>query len=467
MTFEQFYRIVLSRRKLALSLFLGILALAIVLSLLLPKSYEAKASIMVDLKPDPISGLAQMATMQPSSYLSTQVNIIKSDAVARRVVDMLRLGEAESMRAKWARETQERGSYQDWLGKVLLKGLSVSAVRESSIIQIEYEAVDPAFAAALANAFAKAYIDTLVQLRTDPAKRYTDYFEERARLAREKLERAQERLAQVQRERGILMTDERMDTEIARLNELGSQLVSIRAMLSDSANRRIVAKRQADESQEVLASPVVVSMKTELARLNALLKDQLSQKGDSHPQVVQTRASIAELERRMSSEMARVTGSVGNSESIMRAREAAARKAYDEQRERIMKMKNERSDVSVLEKEVESAQRVYEAIQLRLSQSNLESNSSQATAHVLSPAVEPPRHSSPSLLLNLAIAIFGGSVLTLFVTLAAELLDRRVRTAVDLVQALELPVIGAMPSPLPPKRFWLRRKTPQRLVSPA
>ncbi|MDE2432927.1 MAG: chain length determinant protein EpsF, partial [Burkholderiales bacterium] len=164
MSFEQLYRILRARRRLALSLYAAIIAVAVIVTLLLPKMYTAKTQVMVDLKPDPISGLTQLATMQPSGYLSTQVNLVKSDAVARRVAKDLHLADNPQMRAKWAKETHERGNFEDWMGKTLLKGLTVSVVRDSSIIEIEYESISPSFAAALANAFANAYIATVVDM---------------------------------------------------------------------------------------------------------------------------------------------------------------------------------------------------------------------------------------------------------------------------------------------------------------
>jgi chain length determinant protein EpsF len=452
MTFEQFYRILRARRKLALSLFFGILVFAIAFSLLWPKQYTAQTSVMVDLKADPVSGMTQAAAIQPAaSYLATQVSIIKSDAVARRVVNMLRLGENPEMRAKWSKDTDERGSFEDWLGKVLAKGLKVTPGRDSSIIEIEYESVEPGFAAVLANAFAKAYMDTIVQMRTEPAKGYTQYFEERAQIARDRLEQAQNKLAAAQKERGIVMTDERLDTEIVRLNEMGQQLVLLRSLKAESAGRRQAAASGAEQTPEVLANPVVATLKTELTRLTAKLSEYSSQYGDNHPNVVQIKASIDEVQRRINAETRRISGSLGAVDGINRARETASEQAYEEQRQKLLKLKEQRSELALIEREVDSAQRIYDAIQLRQSQSSLESNSSQSSVYQLGPAVSPPKHSFPNFFINVFLAITLGGIVTLLVTLAAELLDRRVRTAVDLIQALEIPVIGVLPSPNPPK----------------
>lgn len=457
MSFEQLYRILRARRRLAIALYLSIITAAVALTLLLPKSYEAKTQVMVDLKPDPVSGLAQLATMQPSSYLATQVNLAKSDVVARRVVSDLNLLNNQEMRAKWIKETQERGNFQDWMGKFLLKGLTVSLVRESSIIEIEYESVSPSFAAALANAFASAYINTVVDMRTSPAKRYTDYFDERAQLAQKRVEETQAKLVAAQREKGIIASEERLDIETQRLAELGSQLNTIRALRDEASSRSTAANANPEKVQNVLANPLVAGMTAELTREEAKLQQLLERYGDKHPSVLEQRSVITSIKERVKSESGRVISGVSVDSKIAGSRVAQAQAAYDSQRQQVMKLKSARSELTVLEREVESAQRIYEAIQLKQSQSSLESNANQSAMTVLAPAVEPPNHASPKMLINLLLAICLGGVFTLLITLAAELLDRRVRTATDLIQVLELPVIGVIPSPQA-KKFKLQQR---------
>jgi succinoglycan biosynthesis transport protein ExoP len=463
MTFEQLYRILKARRILAATVFLTFITVAVLLSILLPKSYKATATVMVDLKPDPVSGLSQLATMQPATYLATQVDIIKSDHVAQRVVKLLGLSESAETRKQWQDETSGRGNFDHWLGEVLQKGLEVEPSRDSNIIEIHYNSRDPKFAAALADAFSRAYIESLVQMKVDPARRYSDFFEERARLAREKLEKAQTRLAEAQRQSGILVTDERLDAETTRLNEMGAQLVGIRGLLAESKSRSSVGASRVENLQDVLNNPVVAALKADLARNQAKLEEVSAQFGDNHPTVIQYKASIAELKHRVQLETQRIGSGVGTSNSINLARDQAATQAYDEQRAKLLKMKEQRTQLALMEKEVESAQRVYEAIQLRQNQSSLESNANQSSVYQLSAATEPIKPSSPKLLLNLFIAFFGGGIATLLITLVAELMDRRVRAVIDVVQTLELPVIGTMPGPVSKQKHSLIK---QNILTP-
>jgi len=294
-------------------------------------------------------------------------------------------------------------------------------------------------------------------LRTDPARQYAGFFEERAAAARKKLEEAQQSLAEAQKAQGVLLTDERMDLETVRLNELGTQLSGIRVMRVEASSRREVAESGPERTAEVATNGVVMQHKADLARLQANLAELQTNLGDNHPQVIQMKASIEQHRARLREEIGKVASVVKGNDTVLREREAAARTAYDEQRAKLLEMKEKRNQLVLLEQEVVNAQRIYENISLRQSQSSLEGSANQSNSYLLSPAVEPPEHSFPKMGLNIVLALSLGTILTLFLTLAAELLDRRVRTATDIVHSLDLPVIGVLAQPGPRKLSLPRR----------
>lgn len=447
MTFDQFFRILRARWLLALSVVAGLVALTVVITLLIPKSYRATATVMVDMKPDPVTGMAGMVSAQLAGLVATQIDLIKSPSVAARVVRMLRIDESAEMRAEWQKATNGRGDYIAWVGDRIAQNLEAKPSRESNIIEIQYSAVDPKFAAALANAFAKAYMDTSVQIRVDPARQYYSFFEERARLAREKLETAQIRLADAQREKGIVVTDERLDAENARLNELSSQLASLRAMGADSSSRSAAAQRNPDQVADVINNPLIASLKGDMARTEAKLEELTARFGDAHPNVIESRATLESLRNRLATETNRLSRSLSINSSISNSREAEVRAAYEEQRAKMLKLKDARTELSVLEREVESAQRIFEAIQLRLSQMGLESNNTQNNIVLVAQATEPARHYFPRLTIALLLAMSVGSLIAVLTTLAVELFDRRIRGPQDLLQGTGLPIVGVMPGP--------------------
>jgi uncharacterized protein involved in exopolysaccharide biosynthesis len=109
-----------------------------------------------------------------------------------------------------------------------------------------------------------------------------------------------------------------------------------------------------------------------------------------------------------------------------------------------MALKKGHGEASLLQQEVANAQRAYDAVSQRASQSNLESQTQQTNASVLSPAVEPLKPSSPKILLNIALAIFLGGLLGIGAALLMELTDRRIRSRDDVKQALGLPILAEL-----------------------
>ncbi|MCP5271709.1 MAG: chain length determinant protein EpsF [Burkholderiaceae bacterium] len=467
MTFGQFLSILRARWWVVL-LVLGLtVATTVVVSLLLPKQYTATASVVVDFKPDPISA-AVFGGMPSPAVMATQVDILTSERVALRVVQANRLSENPQIRQQWQDETGGEGTVEQWLITLFQKSLDVQPSRESSVIRVGYQAPDPRFAAGMANAFVQAYVDTALALRVNPARQYSGFFDQQVKDSREALEKAQSRLSEFQRANGIIATDERLDVENARLNELSSQLVALQAVAAESRSRQAQANSAAgDRIQEVLVNPVINQLKADITRAEVQIKQLTARLGDAHPQVVEARGSLAELRSRLDAETRRVTGGVTVTSTINNQREAQVRAALEAQRAQVLRMKTVRDEGLVLQREVENAQRTYDAVQARLAQSSLESQTTQSNVNVLTQAVPPLEPSSPNIPLNVALSVFLGGLLAVGTALLLELMDRRVRSVDDVIAALDLPVIGVLPKP-GAKRWSAGKALPmqQRLMPP-
>lgn len=441
MSFSDFLRVLRARWMLATAIFVALTAIALVGSLVWPKKYTAKAVLMIDLKVDPVAGTSATGVMPSAAFLATQVDIIESNHVAQKVIKNLKLDDSPMMKTEWEKEGK-KGDYMAWLSRRVLDNLKVEAARESNIVEISYEAVDPKFSEVLANNFAKAYIDSTVQFKTTPAKQYSDFFEERANLARQRLEAAQERLAQAQQSKGILVTDEKLDAETTTFNDLSSQLTALRAALADSTSRRTQAMQNGEVSPDAMANSLLLNLRSELSRQESKLDESLERYGESHPLIVELKANIASTKDKIRKETVRVSSSLGASSQINRAKEAAILAAFNEQREKLLKLKQGRNELLVIEREVSAAQRVFDAIQARQSQMNLEGSNSQNNVVVLNTASEPIAPSSPRVGINTLIGAVLGAVIAAFVTMMVEFADRKVRSTTDLVTLLKVPVIG-------------------------
>jgi polysaccharide biosynthesis transport protein len=461
MSIGQFISILLARWKIALSILLVTVSIALLVTLLLPKTYTGSSSVMVQLAtPDPIAGVTFAITLAPQ-VMATQVDIINSDRVAQRVVRDLKLNENPDVRAAWQDATQGRGSFEAWYGGVLKLNLEVLTT-QSNVITLNYKAKDAKAAATMANAYVQAYLDTALEMRVDPARRSSGFFEARAKELRESVDTAQAKLSTYQRENGIIATDERLDIETARLNELSSQLVAVQVLAVETSSRQGQVAGSSDRIQDVLTNALLTQIKADMSRQEARLAELTSRLGEANPQVREARASLAGTRSRLDSETSRVVGGVGVSNKINASREAEIRAALDAQRNRVLKLREQRDGMGSLVRDVENAQKSYDAVLARLNTTTVESLATLTNLSVLTTATESADPSFPKIGLNMALATFSGLLLAIGVALILELTNRRVRTVDDVMHVLELPVLGILPRPDKRRMFSKVLATPMQ-----
>lgn len=417
----------------------------IVVTLLLPKRYTSTASVVVELRNvDPLSGMPVM-TPAIASYMATQVDVLQSGRTARRVIETIGLANNPQVRQQWLEDTRGQGDYEGWIVQLLKKSLDVKPSRESNTIAVSFSSSDPRFSAAMANAFVQAYIDTSIALKTAPAREYNEFFDERSRKARDALEAAQTKLSAYQREKGILATDERLDIETARLQELSSQVVMLQALAAESSGRASQATSNGDRLQEVVTNPLLAQLNMDLSRQQARLEELTIRLGDQNPQVVEVKAQLAELRNRIRAESGRVAASVTVNNSVTQSRLAQVQAALAEQRTRVLKLRQQRDEASVLERDVESARTAYQSLLQRLNQTSVEAQTTQGNSSFLERAYEPSEPASPKMIINLIVASTLGLMLGGALALVRELRDRRLRSLDDISGSLDLPLLGVLP----------------------
>lgn len=461
MTLQQFLLILRARYKVALLTLLVTVATTLIISLLLPKQYTASASVVLDVKsPDPVSGLMLQGLMTPS-YMATQLDIINSDRTAKAVVKALRMDESPIMRERWEAATQGKGQMIDWIANSLQKTLDAKPSRESNVINISFTLTDPDFSAAVANAFAQAYINVNLDLRLAPARQYATFFDEQTKTARGKLEKAQQALSDYQQKNGITSADDRLDYETAKLNETSSQLTGIQGQTTDSQSKRQNAK--ADTVAEVMQSPLINGLKSDIARLDAKLTESNVNLGKNHPQTQRTEAELSTLRAQLDAETRKITSSIETTYQVSKQREQQLQGALGAQKTRVLVLNKQRDELNVLRRDIESAQRTFESMSMRASQSNIESQTNQTNIAILNPASAPTESSKPRVVLNVLLAVFLGTLLGVGLALTLELLNRRVRSAQDMADALCLPVLGSISS----ARGMLKHVTQRTLTQTA
>ncbi len=443
MSIKQILRVVWARKWLVLALLVLIAAAGTATTLLLPKQYTAESAMIVEMRIDPVLGAIAPALAAPG-YMATQIDILKSERVAARVVKMLGVERSPSAVAQWRDQTNAKIPLERYFANLLQRGLNVEPSRGSNVINVSFAAQDPIFAQAAANAFVQAYMDVSVELRVAPARQSAAFLDDQTKTLRTNLETAQARLSKFQQERGIVVSDERFDQENARYQALTAQLSAAQAERVDATARS--THSGAETSPDILTSPAVQVLKGQLATAETRMTELSAIVGTNHPSRIQLQAQIGELKQQIASESRRVSGGTSTLTRSVDQKVAALQSMVDEQKKRLQTLRADRDLEAVIKRDVDTAQRAYEAVSSRVGQFTLESQNNQANTRLLSPAVEPLEPSRPRVAIGIAGSVLGGLLLGVLAALGWELIDRRVRDPEDLMVMAGVPVLGVLRS---------------------
>lgn len=464
MNIHQLLLILRARARVVIVTLLAVVLTTLAINLWLPKQYTASSAVVIDVKsPDPIAGMVLPGMIAPS-YMATQVDIINSDRIAQRVVKLLRMEESQAIRDQWQEATGGQGELTVWLAKLLQRDLDVKPSSQSNLININYSGVDPAFSAAVANAFVQAYIDVSLELKVEPARQSTVWFEGQIKLLRDKLEAAQAALSSYQQRTGIVTTEANVDYETAKLNDLSTQLTVVQAQTTDSHSKTQSAR--SNTLLDVMQNSLILGLKSDIARLEAKLQQSNVNLGPNHPQTLRSESELASLRAKLDSETRQILNSIETTYQVGRQKEGELQAAMARQKARVLDLNRQRDELSVLKRDVEAAQRAYDIVGQRAAVTRLESLSLQTNTVRLSPASEPVQYAKPRIMLNLLVSVILGTVLGVGLALMRELRDRRVRSSDELATACGLPVLARISSARPPagRRFLLPRRNEPKLA---
>ena len=451
MRFEELWTVLRARWRGVATIWGIVLAAALGVILALPPRYEATATVLVDMNgTDPLAG---QAVFRPagslSTHMATQVDIVKSEEVAIGALRIVGLDRDPALQQRWRDRTRGKGSYESWLASRVLRGLDVRPSRDSNVMTIGYTSPEAQLSAALANAFVRSYIEATLRMRVEPAKEFNAFFAERAKALRQALDEAKARLSAYEKANGVLVGED--DVETGRLEELSSQLVALQDALAEAANARKQAGASPRDMREVRNDPEVAALIAESVRLEGRLAELRSEFGDEHYAVVQARRSLVDVQARLDAAMRRAAGSFDTPVKVNQARLAQAQGAVERQRALVLKRKAQRDAAAALQRDVENAQRAYDAVLGRASQTALESaNRIQTTVSVLKSAT-PPLWSPAFIAINSAAAALLGLLLGVGWALFAESRDRRVRLIADITERLQQPLLLVLPNGAPPR----------------
>jgi len=449
MDLSQYILALKARRKSFIAVFALTVFVAIVVALLIPKRYDAVATVLIDARDEQTLAPVPLSPRERAGYIFTQMELITSGKVATRVVRDLKLTQQPGMREDWEKDTGGVGSFEEWIANNMLEKLKVDS-GASNILVVKYSDRDPKRAAAIANGFAKAYIDYALELRTEPSRAAGIWFDEQLKTLRADVKNSQAKLAAYQKEKGMVTADDRMDVEYTRLAEINGELGRAKAATLDAQTRYKQAQDLLKDGlsleafPEVLSNAYIITIKGALQAAESRLKEQSEVYGPKHPTYQRTESEVATLRDRLQAEAKKVVAGLGNGVSQSQKRVEELQAAAGAQQDRILKLREGRVDLAVLTRDMENAQRAYDTALARAIAVKMDSKVRQTNLAMVTPAVEPLRPAVPKVGLISMLSVLVGLLLAAGMVYVLEMMDRRVRSRSDLEARLAVPSLGML-----------------------
>ncbi|MEO7199520.1 MAG: hypothetical protein ABIY56_04815 [Dokdonella sp.] len=436
MSLPQWISILWAYRKQSLIIASSIIAVAAIACALWPRTYSATATLIVDYDVNDPSAGKDFPVMLLGSYIATQIELAQTPEVLLPVIARLRLVEKKDYAAGYS---GDGGTLPQWVETKLRKNLLVEQGHlGSNTIHITYSADDPAEAALVANNVAEIYSQQQRQRLTGPAAERAKRYKEQLDELKAKVIGAQDEVTRFHNSTGVSGSDARIDIALAMLNSLEQKLL-------DAQNAQRVAEMRVASDQnvgsQVLSSPLIQSLKTQLALQTSNLAQLRATLGQRHPQVMELQAQINATRASMKSEVGTYTSNAAAEVASARRLEKGLQTAVQEQRDRVSTVRQVLDEGSKYQLELDSAQSVYKRALDGFDQVMFASSGGYTNIGIESRATPPLKPSKPKVGMVMLLAAAAGLMLGLAGPMCYELMNRRVRCRDDLERDHGIPVL--------------------------
>lgn len=473
------------RSKLIAAITVGVCLLTFVVLLLLTPRYTATAQVLLDPRREKIFGQNAIIPelSMDSGNVDSQIAIIKSTELLRRVVDKLHLtydpefgphkpsflgGLLSSISALWKSPQPpaapgEASISPEVLASVSLlrAALDVQRVQRTYVISISVTSISPPKAAKLTNAIADAYVVDQLDARYDAAKRASAWLAERMQSMRDQVRQSEEAVANFRRQNNLVgssgetlitLTDQ-------QLSELNAKLAAARA---DVAERRVRYEQaqhlvssggNLDAIPDVVKSAVVIDLRKQEADVARREADLVARYSSNHPTVINVRAEHRDIQRSIQNEVTRIIANLKNEYEVAKARDESLQRSLDLASGAAGATGSVRVQLRELERTNQANKTLFEDFLSRAKITQEQASFEEREARVISPATKPGAPSFPKIPLIMALAAIAGIALGTASGVALDMLNSGFSSPRQAEEKLGIPVLATVPLLRDPERL--------------
>lgn len=445
--------------------------LAIIATLLQTPRYTARATLQINdvssrvFKDDTGEQTAEMPGWDVDRNLKTQVDILKSRALAQRVVQKLKLGSDLQFFQSQGVTPPERDrpiAAVDALAIDLLQqNLAVDLPRDSRIVTVSWESADARMSALIASTYAAEFIQANLQRKFESSAYARNFIAEQLGETKKRLEDSERALNTYARANGLIRFRE-TTTGTGGQNAGGTgsvttnSLVQINQAANEATARRIAAEarmraftgRSLMSMPEVINNTTVATLVQQRASAQAELQQERARHLEGYPTVVAKSAQVAALDRQIAEAAAGVKQSIVADYQAAKASEDDLTGQVNRLKANTLTEQDQTVQYSLLSREADTNRQLYDGLLQRYKELNASAGISLSNIAVIDTADVPRAPSSPNLLKNLLVALILGLALAGITVFLKDQFDDAIRVPEDIESKLGLPLLGIVPRAL-------------------
>ena len=439
--------------------------------------YRSHATVLVEIDPPPLIPVGKgdiFSGPYYEEYFQTQVQVLKSNAVAKRVVaelDLTKHPEFDPRQSKpsavkqWMTEHFPDVASLIWkpvgaLDEESLEArvldrfgdrLRVDPVRKSQLIYVVFQSGDPQFAAKVANATAHAYIQADAEARSTTRDNTGQVLGKRLADLEANLEKSELALQAYRDKEGILAGKGTVLGGTGRqLDELTQQLVAaqIRRSEAEQAYRQVKAGQVTGYESlpaGVKSPSAVQAAKAIEAKAEKRFAEVSQHHGPGHPTFLAASSDLTAARANARTQIRELVSSIANEYQKARATENSIEAALSQAKGTIQTLNRKEIALNVLEEEAATNRRLYQTFLSRVRETSATKDAAAINARVVDPALPALHPFRPDKARAVGIATFFGLLLGAFGAVLLKRLNNTIETSEDVEQRLRQPFLAALP----------------------
>jgi len=466
-------------RRMAMMVGAAAAALVLVVTLMLTPLYQSTASIMLDTRREQVVDMQAVLSNLPSDtfVVDSEVQVLQSPALARRVVQKLHLDQDPEFNATLRPQSiiampinAAKAAFHAlciWVGLVPATDVNGPARREEAVVEafeknltitrqgltyvinIAFNSQDAAKAVRIANAVAESYLEQQKSTKAQATRQANALIQKHVSELQQQVFHAEQAVADYKGKNGLLNAVGAPLTE-QEISALNTQMANAQAAEAEQAGKLAAARRQlgqggSDAVGQAAGSDTIRQLRQQQAELITQEADLSKRYGAKHPALMKVHAQRAALDAAIAAEVHRVI-SGQQAEAAAASSRAASLRASISQDRKVLALNNSAGvKLAELERDANAVRGVYESFLNRLKQTAAQEDLQDADAQIVSRASIPLKPSSPSWLLAGAAAVVLSMLAAGTSVLLREFFDRGVRSPEEAENAVGLPVIATIP----------------------